>query len=516
MKYSDDLFQLIQSLTQAEKRYIKLFLGAFSSKGIDTQLALLNAMSKQKEFDEDKIREDLEELIPFKNFHVAKNRLYKKILKALYLFHDKNSDIEQINQTLYQSKILFQKRLYKQAEALNLKAREKSLKTERFPLTIMSYYNEIITLLERRDMSSIQGFINRNLEEEYDALEKCKNDITYQFLQLQFLSMTYKQVNVRNTEEEASIKELKEHPFLKTEEFANTERARELYLRLNGFIYRYDGDYDKAISYWAELVPKSKDFSKYTKSDLSGYIINQNNLMYLQVEAKKFEDAWKGFTEFKQLLSTPNVLNNAFILQKAKEVHISFSVGYHILSYQYDKGLEFVVEHQEYIVETYKNVKGYSRILNLYLIIITYFANGLLEEASSRIEDLLANKGVKRHPHIHTGTMILKLLVHLELKNHQLLESLVLSTYQTMYKRKLTYKTESIIFRHLKRYLRVSNRDDIHQTFFSLKKELIALREDKFERNCMPSFDLIVWAESRIQNKTMLEIAQSDGLSLWG
>jgi len=83
MRYSTDLFDLIQSLTQTEKRYVKLFAKAFSSKGTDSQLDLFDAYAQQVKFNEDKIRLDFKERIAAKNFHVSKNRLYQLILKAL-------------------------------------------------------------------------------------------------------------------------------------------------------------------------------------------------------------------------------------------------------------------------------------------------------------------------------------------------------------------------------------------------------------------------------------------------
>ena len=100
MKFSDDLYQLISSLNQSEKRYIKLVAKAFTSKGTDNQLALFDAFDRQQQYNEDKIRKDFEDRIPAKNFHVAKNRLYNLILKALYLYHLKSSEHEKINQLL--------------------------------------------------------------------------------------------------------------------------------------------------------------------------------------------------------------------------------------------------------------------------------------------------------------------------------------------------------------------------------------------------------------------------------
>ena len=83
-----------------------------------------------------------------------------------------------------------------------------------------------------------------------------------------------------------------------------------------------------------------------------------------------------------------------------------------------------------------------------------------------------------------------------------------------MYKRKLLYSSEKIILKYLKKYLRIQNNHQIMQSFQTLKQELQAIRSKKFEQNFLPNFDLVVWIESKIKEKSMASIAQNKGLSL--
>jgi hypothetical protein len=43
---------------------------------------------------------------------------------------------------------------------------------------------------------------------------------------------------------------------------------------------------------------------------------------------------------------------------------------------------------------------------------------------------------------------------------------------------------------------------------------LQAAKLDRFEKNALPTFDLIVWIESKIQGKSMVEIITQSGCSL--
>lgn len=514
MKFSDDLYQLIRSLNQSEKRYIKLVAKAFTSKGTENQLALFDAFDRQQRYNEDKIRKDFEDKIPAKNFHVAKNRLYNLILKALYLYHLKSSDYQKINQLIYQSEILQKKGLYKQADALNEKAVQTAMKSEIFPLAVTGLSAQAHSFMVQRDLSKIKHYLDRNLQEEYDLLERYKTDLTYQYLQLKTLFITHKQQVVRSEEELAEIQLLKQHPLLKDPQLAKSKNALDMYRFLNGFIHRYEGDYEKAAEYWREFVHEIEALKTIPKNRIEEHISNINNLMFLQLEALLFDKAWINCQKMLDLLNHEHVKNNPHIIVKIKERVIEFKLEYYLLSYQYKEALNYQTNNQPEIIGIYDQVGDFRRLVIDYIQASIYLCNQMPKEAGQTIEKVFANKVLKQHQYIYAGAMILNLLIHFELGNYQLLESLLLNTYRMMYKRKLLYVSEKIIFKYLKKYLRMLTNQEIMDSFKSLKQELQAARADKFERNFLPNFDLVVWIESKIQEKSMSEIISEGGLTL--
>jgi len=514
MKFSDDLFQLISSLNQSEKRYIKLVAKAFTSKGTDNQLALFDAFDRQQQYDEDKIRKQFENKIPAKNFHVAKNRLYNLILKALHLYHLKNSDHEKINQLLFQSQILQKKGLYKQADALNEKAMQMALKMGKFPLALIAHTRQANSCMDQRNLSKIKTYLDRNLEKELELLELYKTDITYQYLQLKTLFITHKQQAVRSEIEMAQIQELKEHPLLKDPSKAKSKSALDMYWFLNGFIHRYEGNFEKAAEYWQEFVTEIEDLKTIPKNRIEEYISNLNNLMFLQLEALLFDRAWDNCQKMLALLEHEHVKNNPYIIVKVKERIIEFKLEYYLLSYQYKEALDYQTVNRAEIDGIYDLVGDFRRLVIDYVQTSIFLCNQRAQEASSTIEKVFSNKVVKQHQYIYSGAMIINMLIHFELGNYQLLESLLLNTYRMMYKRKLLYKSEKIVFKYLKKYLRISSNQEIMDSFKLLKQELQEVRTDKFERNFLPNFDLVVWIESKIQEKSMSEIILEGGLTL--
>jgi hypothetical protein len=514
MKFSDDLFQLISTLNQSEKRYIKLVAKAFTSKGTENQLALFDAFDRQQKYNEDKIRKDFAGRIPAKNFHVSKNRLYNLILKALYLYHLKNSEQEKINQLLYQAKILQKKGLFKQADTLNDKAMQTARKSEKFPQMLIALSSQGNSYMEQRDLSKIKTYLDRNLAEEETLLEHYKTDITFQFLQLKTLFITHKQEVVRSEAEMAEIQELKEHPLLKDFSLAKSKSAKDMYLFLNGFICRYEGNYVKAAEYWQEFVNELEALKSIPKSRIEEYVANLNNLMFLQLEALLFDKAWSNCMKMLSLLEHEQVKNDSHVIVKVKERVIEFKLEYYLRSYQYKEAIDYQTTNREEIEGIYDKVGDFRRLVIDYIQTSIFLCNQMPQQASYSIENVFDNKVVKQHQYIYSGAMIINMLTHFELGNFQLLESLLLNTYRMMYKRKLLYKSEKIIFKYLKKYLRIHNNQQIMESFKLLKQELQEVRTEKFEKNFLPNFDLVVWIESKIQEKSMSEIILNGGLTL--
>jgi hypothetical protein len=214
------------------------------------------------------------------------------------------------------------------------------------------------------------------------------------------------------------------------------------------------------------------------------------------------------------LLEHDHIKTDAHFIVKVKERIIEFKLEYYLLSYQYKEALHYQTVNQEEIIGIYDKVGDFRCLVIDYVQTCIYLCNQKHQDASFTIEKVFSNKVLKQHQYIYSGAMIINMLIHFEMGNYQLLESLLLNTYRMMYKRSLLYKSEKIIFKYLKKYLRIHTNQEIMESFKSLKQELQEVSADKFERNFLPNFDLVVWIESKIQEKSMSDIILEGGLTL--
>ena len=140
MTNSPDIFQLIKSLENSEKRYFKLFTS--QQKGNKNYLKLFELIEKQPHYDEVKL---LKKIKFSQSLDFSKNYLYKMILKSLRAYHEQKSPEAQVHNLLTEINILEQKGLPRQGLKLIRRAKKIAIKYD-FPHLLNKLFIKEISL----------------------------------------------------------------------------------------------------------------------------------------------------------------------------------------------------------------------------------------------------------------------------------------------------------------------------------------------------------------------------------
>ncbi len=130
---ADKLFELIKSLSQAEKGYIRKQKKSFK-KEHPYYFILFDRIEKQKKYDETELLRQVKEDGLRENLAVHKNHLYYFVLRCLQGFY--GNQRKEIFDLCDQALILMKKRLITQAEKLLTRAARQALETENLDLFI--------------------------------------------------------------------------------------------------------------------------------------------------------------------------------------------------------------------------------------------------------------------------------------------------------------------------------------------------------------------------------------------
>jgi hypothetical protein len=120
-RQTNDLFTLIRSLSESEKRHFKLQASLY--KGEKVYLRLFDAIAAQEGYDEEAIREKFAGEKFTRQLHVAMNYLRRLIMKSLVAYHAESDIGSRIDRYLRMTELLHGRRLFDQARGYLRKAR---------------------------------------------------------------------------------------------------------------------------------------------------------------------------------------------------------------------------------------------------------------------------------------------------------------------------------------------------------------------------------------------------------
>lgn len=507
MKYSKDLYELISALTQTEKRYVKLFANAFSSKGTEKQLALFDAFDQQLEYDEAQLRADFSDSIPSRNFHVAKNRLYQLILKALYQYHINKDQRAKIYQQLVQAEILSKKGLFIQAHSLIQKSIQAAKKAEYLPELIHAYGREIGLVTYFRQIPYFQKMIDEDwLSEVVLSIDTQKEELNLKFLEVKTMLLTHKIQIARADDQKKTLEDIQAHPLLESEHLPKSKRGRDLQAFINAMLYRHAGNYEQACRYCQYFVDQVEDSKQLPKAELSSHISDLNNLMFMQLEGQFYDAANNTAEQMRKIRSHKLVVNDDHLLLRLNERIVEFQLQWFLATKSYKTGLSYLKKHSKLLEKLLKETAYFRQIVIHYNSAAIFIANAAFGKADEHLEAIFQNPDIKKHSYLYTASLVLRLLIHFELGNFQLLESLLLNSYRSMHKQNLLYQSERMFIGQLKKWIKLPQKTELKNAFQATKEKLISIQlESPNERFFLDQFDLIDWIDSKITAQPMAD-----------
>lgn len=221
---STEIFQLIRSMSQSEKRYFKRYLLLYGGKESNIG-KLFDAFNRQKNYDEEKLKRSATYL---SGFAQHKKRLGEILMRSLRSYHTNATTSIRIKAHLIDAAILRQKRLYNYGIASLKKAGKLAAKTED-QLSELHVYNLVDEFLfDARDPASFEKSREILLKEKallhnYAELVEFKNHAKEQFY-----NHYYDRATGKKKLPELSERALNEIPFQAKRHYLNSRIANEL------------------------------------------------------------------------------------------------------------------------------------------------------------------------------------------------------------------------------------------------------------------------------------------------
>lgn len=505
ISHGDQLFQLVNSLTKAEKRNFRLYAKKIQGESDIKFLQLFDFLERQKTLDEDLLQERLHSNKT--QYSNLKRHLYQHILTSLRLMEIYKSEEIQVREWLDYAFILYGRGLY--IHSLKLLAKAKALAEkinhDALLLEIVEFEKRIESRhITRSSTERMSGLVAQASKHSQTSQHNAFLTNLKLVLQRQFINGGHIKTAAERDALEKQLATLPIH-----EDNPNLSFFERVYLYQVYFWHYYLLlDYTQCKKYASKWVEAYDQEPRMIDMDVDIYMIGLHHLCstsfflrdyaLLDTTLQRLEDfrnrAYRVFNNNSKILS--------FLFVHQGRFNRCFLSG------------EFALGLQDIMPRTLQRLQKFGRRVDSHKVLIFYFKIAWMYLGAGKpgpaIDYLnrILNEGEKAlREDIQAYASLLFIMAHYDLGNYDLLEYLITNVARHIARMRDPSALQKASLRFFRQLLRTPLAER-YQKFVAFRKQLSDLKEDPYEKRSFVFLDVESWVESKIQQKTLQEVVK--------
>lgn len=499
------VFDLIKSMSKAEKRGFKLYAGRLAGSEEAKFISLFNYLDGAEEYDEAKVLQKC----PIKKEQLpnVKAHLYKQILVSIKLLNVQHSLSMQLREQIDFARLLYDKGLYRQSAKVIDKVVPQA--RELMQHTVLLDAIELQRQIEGASYSSSSDMASTfdSYREETDSIcARIESEGRLSEIASQLFSLHLKLGYARSQKD---LDLINQYFRPKLEVFADMElspleqihffqaMAWYHYIRHN-FLQTY-----KFASRWVALFnanPQIKELMYDTY--LKGYAQLLDGLFYMR-KHRLFVDKLKRFEMECSVVG--NLNDNAVII--SRQILYTGRMNRHFMEGTFTQGLQVVDKVDEYIQRFWRQIPLHNKMLLNYKVACMYFGAADYTKCMEYLSVITETKNPQIRRDLQSYAKMLYLICSYEAGVDYNLDYQIRSVYAFLVKMNDMHQVQKEMLIFLKRLGSIYQQDlkkELEVLFLKLK----ALENDPDERRTFFYLDILSWLESKITGQTVEEIIQ--------
>lgn len=497
------MYELVHSLTKAEKRYFRHFASLHVIGEKNNYLRLFEVIGGQKQFDEASIS------APFKglNFYLLKRHLQKSLLRSLREFHAASSITIRINTLVNEVEVLYKKGFVKAALKLVHHAKKIASRHEQHPAILQLLEWEVKLLSLPRKLVSSYAKITRVFQEAEGQMELNKNFLNCFHFRMNVGALHNKEVIIRRSNMTGeqnkfirSIHDLSARNLSKKAQWQLYSGA--------GIFFSTLGDYSQSNQYHKKAARIYEKNNFLITDDLRQYLLSLYTQSISDFNLKKYEEALGNLQIIRDVLFSLTKKQNVqelFLHALLLEGFILMDMGKYKKALPVIRELAGQMDIYGALVNTTLRTDFYYQMTGF------WFCMGDYKQARAWLNKMLQDEDApKENPARYRFARLMQLLVLFELREFHQVENLLPASRKFLRKKGQLYKIEEVILSFIASYVRnkeMISKKEHSLKFVQLKKKLQRLAKDKKEGIVLKIFNYADWADSNIRHKTIAGVA---------
>ena len=501
---NDILFQLVHSLSKAEKRNFKLYSKRNSANTDLKTIELFDVLEKMAEYDEPVLLKKLATILKPQLANV-KAHLYKQLLASLRLIKANVSIELELHEQLDYAKILYNKGLYLQSLKLLERVKELSKTQHQYSYLIqaISLEKKIETLHITRSMEHRADLLCQEAEEvqsKRELITRLSN------LALKLYSFYIKNGHARNIEEEQGFTNYF-NSHLPPEALNHEGFYEQLYVYQSyvwySFICQNFLMYYRYTSKWVKLFDEHPLMKEI---ETGHYLKGVHNLLNAHFDLRNYKQFDETLAYFEKFSKTDLASQNNNNLIQTFIYVSSAKLNRYIMFGNFIDGLKDLPEIERKIAEYKLFIDSHRILVFNYKAATLYFGAGDYDTCIDYLRRII-NDHTDLRTDLQCYARLLHLIAHYELGNYELMDSLTRSVYRFMAKMKNLTLIEEEMFKFLKTTFYVKPAA-LQPEFLKFLHKIKRFEKDRFETRSFAYLDVVSWVESKVNNTTLANILQ--------
>lgn len=482
------VYDLVHSLNKREKIQISLFINNLSGKSKDTYAIVFQSISKQEEFDREKLLYTLKTKTKRKNISETNTNFYHFILSCLNYLHQNLDKKIGLLSHIQKAEILFSKGLIAQCLALIAKLKKQ---IEHSGIESLSIY--LLDLESKALLRLGSKTYNERIalsEKQLQLNDTIRIKTEYQLLKKEFFKLVSNFGTPRKEEHLQAYKQLLKSPILLIDLDKVPLTLLTNFVQHKLFILSIDNNGKEVIKYGAKAYSFIKEKISIEKRFLDHYLIC-GILLEISIMSRLKKEAQLYMQEFLQL---EQYIDSKVHQKLHKAKWINLQLMYFVFFRETEKGVLFIKENianieNEALAKVYPN-----HYINYFYGAQLLFSAKDYNCSIDFLNNLIDNKKVRKPLLIHIDCLLL--LNHYKLGNYDLLPYIVRATYNKLKKNKQLYAPEKALIQFLKKF---ENPFTQKQEIKKLYQYFLHLKDNPLHKSFFSNGDYLTWLKNELE-----------------
>ena len=500
----EPVFELIRSMSKAEKRNFKLYATRLSGNQQAKFIALFDCLDGMEEYNEKRILQRC----PIKKEQLPnmKAHLYKQILVSIRLLEVQHSLHMQLHEQLDFARILYNKGLYQQSSKLLDKAADLALQSEQYTVALdfIELQKKIDTQNTTRGMISKSEKLNRLADTLCDRITRISElaNIATQlyglYLQLGY-TRTQKDINLIihvYGQRLSKYENLPEDKLSFTERFYLYQAYAWYHYILHNMLLCY-----KNVRHWITLFDEHPQMKRLMfDAYMRGYSRLLDSLFLLR-SYKRFAQTLNTFEH--EIAGIENVGDNSRMI--ALQIHYTHQINKSFYEGAFNEGIKIIPEVEAFIQRYQNHLDIHHRMLLYYKIACLYFGNGDYDACMNYLKRIISTRDPLIRRDLQCYARILNLICSYESGSDYNIDYQIRAVYVFLDKMNDLQQVQKEMMHFLKR-LNSVYASDFKEAFRKLYETLKPYEHHPYERRTFYYLDVLSWLQSKVEGIPVGEV----------